>query len=149
MTLGGRVHLRSWLLEEVESQLKESQDSTVSWALNLLTSLWANITTQELILEAEYILPTIPFLRFLRFAARNYPVSHYSMPVCSMSFDCLSTTMRNEQEHVVEPINHVCSDWSQVQLQRLTSSHVLLGGAAGVRVGSVPPDHPEASAKTS
>ena len=73
MMLGGRVHLRSWLLEEVESQLKESQDSTVSWALNLLTSLWANITTQELILEAEYILPTIPFLRFLRFAARNYP----------------------------------------------------------------------------
>ena len=47
-----------------------------------------------------------------------------------------------------EPIHPCYSVWSQVQMQQPTAHRALLGGAAGVRVGSASPGHPEASAKT-
>ncbi|CAE6920896.1 unnamed protein product [Symbiodinium sp. CCMP2592] len=67
------VRLRSWLLEEVESLLTTQTEVTLAWSADLLTALWSEVALSQLILEAELILPSASFRRFLSFAIQNYP----------------------------------------------------------------------------
>ena len=67
------VHLRAWLLEEIEFLLQNQTEQTILWAETLLAHLWRDIPLRELVIEASIILPNYAFERFLIFAARNYP----------------------------------------------------------------------------
>ena len=71
-TLSATVHLRAWLLEEIESHLQETLQHVLDWTADLLTQLWADVQLPKLILEAWHILPPTAFKHFLDFAVRNY-----------------------------------------------------------------------------
>ncbi|OLP82135.1 hypothetical protein AK812_SmicGene37250 [Symbiodinium microadriaticum] len=73
MALEGRVHLRAWLLEEVDSLLQEKPEELRHRAIDLPTALWQDVSVKELIREASFILPELSFRRFLNFAINNYP----------------------------------------------------------------------------
>ena len=66
------VHLKSWLLEEVESFLCDLSPEQLYWVDVYLTQLWRDVSLPQLLVEAEFILPELAFHRFLDFACRNY-----------------------------------------------------------------------------
>ena len=72
MAINCVVHLRSWVIEEVESILEASPDRTLRWAIDLTTALLAGRTLTALILDSASILPPTSFARFLQFALRSY-----------------------------------------------------------------------------
>ena len=73
MSVRSVPHLRAWVLEEAEELLQGTSDVTLSWALDLLTALWAESTLADLIVDSLHILPRLSFRQFISFAAGNYP----------------------------------------------------------------------------
>ena len=43
MTIHSLVHLRAWVLEEIESLLTAQSEATLAWAADLLLALWSDI----------------------------------------------------------------------------------------------------------
>ena len=54
MSLNCAGHLRAWLLEEVEGSLVDQPGHIVRWAEQLASSLWSELSVEELLLEAAF-----------------------------------------------------------------------------------------------
>lgn len=82
MSLDDRVHVRAWLLEEIEYCLSESSTDTLLWADTFLWHLWQELSIAELITEASFILPPQNLGHFLSWLVRNYPREAIASLVC-------------------------------------------------------------------
>ena len=73
MSISCAGHLRAWLIEDVETQLRNQSESTVVWAERLIGSLLSGLTVPEIFLEASNYQSEQGFKRFLVWSLRNYP----------------------------------------------------------------------------
>ena len=156
-TLSATVHLRAWLLEEIESHLQETLQHVLDWTADLLTQLWADVQLPKLILEAWHILPPTAFKHFLDFAVRNYRSEVPQALLKSFMQRILSTGLATQPltteygasaSHILEyhasPAN-AGSARSQVRASQTRNIHVLSEPAMGARVSCTTPGQDEAA----